>query len=101
MRCLRLPAVPESIPSREDRLPARESAAGGASLPGASRWRYIDDCPKDTQFADGVDELMRIHWLHHIGVHSELVAGYHVLFLARRREHHHRNDSQLRVGFDL
>src|SRR4051812_43382818 len=67
----------------------------------ASWWGLIDDGPETPQLLDGVDELVEIDRLYHIGVHAILIARDQVSLLTGRREHYHRNHFQLLIGFHL
>src|SRR5262249_5689073 len=118
-RCLRLPGWPGPAPHPSARPRDKEfanyfpwfifnqcpSTPNQPEIPplflsnAPGRW-LVDDGPKDTQFFNGVDKLVEIHRLHHVGVHAQFVAGNHIAFLARRREHHHRDHFQFLVGFD-
>jgi hypothetical protein len=43
--------------------------------------RLVDHRPKHAKLLNGIDEFVEIDRLHHIGIHAELVASHHVLFL--------------------
>src|SRR4051794_11281252 len=63
----------------------------------ASRRRLVDHRPEDPELLDGVDELVKVHGLHHVGVHTQPIARHHILFFMGRSEHHHRNQLELLI----
>src|SRR5215475_13006986 len=66
-----------------------------------SRWRLIDNCPENPEFFDGINKLVEINWLDHIGVHAKFIARDHVSFLTGRSEHDHRDHAQLLIRSNL
>src|SRR5215470_17454711 len=67
----------------------------------ASWWRLIDYGPENPKFFDGINKLVEINWLDHIGVHAKFIARDHVSFLMGRREHDHRNHAQFLISSNL
>src|SRR5271167_3835458 len=67
----------------------------------ASWWRFVNHGPKNPEFLNGVHKLVKIHRLHDVRVHAELVAPHHVFFFMRRSEHHHRNHLELLIPLYL
>src|SRR5215475_9589970 len=70
-------------------------------LSDASWRRLIDHGPENPELFDGINKLVEIHWLDHIGVHAKCIARDHVSFLTGRREHDHRDHAQLLVRSNL
>lgn len=64
------------------------------------RW-FVDDRPENAEFLDRIHELVKIHWLDHVGVDPELIARHHVPFFPRRSEHDYGNHPQAVVRLDL
>src|ERR1700722_11523755 len=102
----------QTSPSVSSRFLTRSASLGSSSIDRIRKgcrilfsyasWRWlIDDGPENAQFLDGVHKLMKVYWLHDIGVHAEFVACHHVPFLFRRGEHNYGNHSQRIVGFNL
>src|SRR3989449_8537987 len=48
--------------------------------------RLVDDRPECAELFDGLDKLLEIDRLHHVGVHAQFVTLHQVLFLARGGE---------------
>src|SRR5580698_2509566 len=71
------------------------------ALPDASGRRLVDDRPKNSEFLNGVYELVEIHGLHHVGVDAQLVARHHVLFFTGGGEHHHGDQLQVVIRLHL
>src|SRR5215510_2328121 len=67
----------------------------------ASWWRLIDHGPENPELFDGINKLVEINWLDHIGVHTKCIARHHVSFLMGRREHDHRNHAKFLIGSNL
>src|SRR5262249_61007805 len=67
----------------------------------ASWRRLIDHGPENPELFDGINKLVEIHWLDHIGVHAKCIARDHVSFLMGKREYDHRNHAQFLIRSNL
>src|ERR1700677_1950613 len=51
-----------------------------SSAPGRGR---VDHRPEHAKLLDGIDELVKVYRLDHVGIHAELVAGDQILLFMR------------------
>src|SRR3954468_23538168 len=63
--------------------------------------RFVEDCPKETELLDGIDELLKINRFNDVGIDAEFVTPDEILFLTGGGEHYDRHGLQAIVCFDL
>src|SRR5476649_2165737 len=62
---------------------------------------FVDDCPEHADLLHGVDEILKLQRLDHVGVDAELVAVDEILLLPRRGHHYDRDRLERRIALDL
>ena len=66
----------------------------------AARRRFVNHSPKDAELLHCVDESVKIDWLNHIRVHTELVTCHQIAFFVRRRKDDDGNHLEFFIGSD-
>src|ERR1700722_19776650 len=68
---------------------------------GSPKRRRVDHRPKSAKLLDGIDELVEVNRLDHVGIHAQPVACHQVFFFVRGREDNYGNQLELVIGLDL